>query len=275
MTSVSRRAFLGTSAIGAAVPLVSLAPVKTSLAAARSWMDGGLPPSFPSQDPDLARQIVGKSHANLDGVRELVTDRPALAKAAWDWGFGDWETALGAASHTGRRDIAELLIAHGARPDIFTFTMMGQVGVVRALCTANPGIQKLHGPHGITLLQHAINAGDAGNDVASYLRELGDADIGAPNTPIDSAAAAPYMGDYRPAVAPESVFHIQHHDRRNCLTFTRDDQPMRLLFCTGTNAFSPAGATAVSITFTMRDGLAEGLIIRDGSLFVEAARMTT
>ena len=47
-----------------------------------------------------------------------VTRPPAsaLACATLDWGFGDWETALGAASHVGRPEIAEYLIANGAEP---------------------------------------------------------------------------------------------------------------------------------------------------------------
>src|SRR5687768_11857671 len=80
-----------------------------------------LPAGFPSHDPSLAREVVGKSHFDYDTVKKLVEARPALAKVSWDWGFGDWESALGAASHVGRREIADLLIAHGARPDIFTF----------------------------------------------------------------------------------------------------------------------------------------------------------
>ena len=37
-------------------------------------------------------------------VKELVTTHPHLANAWWDWGFGDWESPLGAAAHTGRRN---------------------------------------------------------------------------------------------------------------------------------------------------------------------------
>jgi len=133
---------------------------------------------YPSHDPDLVRSMVGASHGRTERVRELLSRHPALAKAAWDWGFGDWETALGAASHTGQREIAELLIKHGARPNIFTFTMMGQIDVVRAIIHANPGIQRLHGPHGITLLSHAKAGGEQAATVAEYLMELGDADIG-------------------------------------------------------------------------------------------------
>lgn len=275
MNTVSRRAFLGTSAIGAAAPFVPLAAGRSTLAATRRWMDGGLPESFPSQDPQLAQKIVGLSHANIDGVRELVVNRPALAKAAWDWGFGDWETALGAASHVGRPDIAELLIANGARPDIFTFTMLGQVDVVRAICTANPGIQKLHGPHGITLLQHAMNAGDSASAVVSYLQELGDADTGQPHTPLEETNAQGYIGQYEPDIAPGVTFAVAYHDKRKTLTFTRDDRSVRILMNRGNHEFNPAGTPEVRITFEVQDGVAKSLTIRDGDLVVNASRRAT
>ena len=57
---------------------------------------------FPSHDPSTVRDVVAASHVRIDRVRELVEASPALAKAAWDWGFGDWESALGAASHRNR-----------------------------------------------------------------------------------------------------------------------------------------------------------------------------
>ena len=85
----------------------------------------GVPDAFPSHPPDLVREMVGVSHGKVARVRELLGQHPSLAKAGWDWGFGDWETALGAASHVGNREIAELLLAHGARPDLFTAAMLG------------------------------------------------------------------------------------------------------------------------------------------------------
>lgn len=51
--------------------------------------------------------VVSAAHSDLDKVKDLVGKRPELANAAWDWGFGDYETAIGAASHMGRRDITE------------------------------------------------------------------------------------------------------------------------------------------------------------------------
>ena len=107
-----------------------------------------LAPTFPSTDPELAMEIVRVSHFDLDRVAELLAEDRALALASWDWGFGDWESALGAASHMGRKDIAKLLIDHGARPNLFTWAMMDQVDAVRAVCAASPGIQSIRGQIG-------------------------------------------------------------------------------------------------------------------------------
>ncbi|MDZ4806037.1 MAG: hypothetical protein SGI90_14355 [Candidatus Eisenbacteria bacterium] len=120
-----RRRFLEMSAAGLwAVPTL----LSGSGAAMAQPADGPLPlsPGFPSHDPDLARGMVGASHGNVARVRELLAISGALSKASWDWGFGDWETALGAASHTGNREIAALLMENGARPDIFTLTRRQQ-----------------------------------------------------------------------------------------------------------------------------------------------------
>jgi hypothetical protein len=106
------------------------------------------PDAFPAQDPAIVREMVGVSHGNVARVRELLAARPALANAAWDWGYGDWESALGAASHVGNREIATMLIGAGARPSIFSAAMLGQLDVVRGFVAASPGIQKTRGPHG-------------------------------------------------------------------------------------------------------------------------------
>src|SRR5438128_475472 len=59
---------------------------------------------------ETVEAMVAKAHGDLDAVRELLDSEPSLANAAWDWGGGDWESALGAAAHMGRRDIAEPLL---------------------------------------------------------------------------------------------------------------------------------------------------------------------
>ena len=130
--SISRRGFLGRRA-GHAVcrsrPSPRLSPPRRHRAA-----------SFPSQDPDLVREIGRRRRTGTwPRVKELVSARPALARASWDWGFGDWETAIDAASHVGNRPIAEYLIANGARPTIYTAAMMGQLAIVKGWIESVPG----------------------------------------------------------------------------------------------------------------------------------------
>lgn len=123
-------------------------------------------------DSTLVQQFVANSHGNFERVKELLAQEPALVNAAWDWGGGDWESGLGAASHVGRRDIAEYLLAHGARIDIFAATMLGELAVVKALVAAFPGIIHVPGPHGIPLLVHAQMGGEQAKAVLEYLQSL-------------------------------------------------------------------------------------------------------
>ena len=113
--------------------------------------------------------MVSNAHGDLDFVREALVEDPTLANAAWDWGDGDWESALGAAGHMGRRDIAELLLAHGARLDIFVAAMLGELEIVGAMLTAHPEMRDAKGPHGISLLRHAEAGGEQAQAVVDLL----------------------------------------------------------------------------------------------------------
>src|SRR4026209_2941723 len=75
---------------------------------------------FPAQNPALVREAVGVSHRDLKRLQELVEHQPALARVSIDWGFGDWEACIDAASHVGNKPIADFLLANGARPTIFS-----------------------------------------------------------------------------------------------------------------------------------------------------------
>ena len=86
----------------------------------------------------LAQDFVIFGHYDLDMVKKLLEKEPAVLNATVDWGGGDWESALGGASHMGRRDIATFLIEKGARPDIFTAAMLGHLDVVKSLLTYHP-----------------------------------------------------------------------------------------------------------------------------------------
>jgi hypothetical protein len=120
-------------------------------------------------DPTQVQAFVGNAHGDLDAVRAALDAEPQLANAAWDWGGGDWESALGAAAHMGRRDIGELLLEHGARLDLFAAAMLGDVEVVRAILAAHPQMRTAPGPHGIPLRAHAEAGGDQARPVLELL----------------------------------------------------------------------------------------------------------
>src|SRR5207248_1484766 len=79
----------------------------------------------PHANRRLVQDFVIYGHSDLPMTRKLLEREPALLNAAMDWGAGDWETALGGASHMGRRDIAGYLLEQGARIDLFCAAMMG------------------------------------------------------------------------------------------------------------------------------------------------------
>jgi hypothetical protein len=111
-----------------------------------------------------------KSHGDLETVTRLLEEEPALVNCAWDWGGGDWETGLGAASHVGHREIALFLLDHGARMDIFAAAMLGESEIVQTMLASTPGARDALGPHGIPLVKHAEAGGEQASDVLALLQ---------------------------------------------------------------------------------------------------------
>jgi hypothetical protein len=268
---VSRRALLvstvGLGLDSAAARLFGPLPARAAApAGARAVHD-----AFPSQDPQEVRAVVLAAHRDLDEVRRRVEARPALAKSAWDWGFGDWESALGAASHMGRRDIAELLMAHGARPDLFTAAMLGQLEVVRSWVESSPGVQGIRGPHGITLLAHARAGGAAAAAVADWLEEKGGADPPLATVPLDADDRARLTGFY--AFGPGDADRLEVYESRERLMIRRGDRIGRVMRPLGEGVFFPAGADAVRIRFSPAGQKASALTVHDPGPVLEARRI--
>ena len=124
----------------------------------------------PALEPELVHEFVLKSHGDLETVKRLLDEASALVNCAWDWGGGDWETGLGAASHVGRRDIALFLLDHGARMDIFAAAMLGETEIVQAMLASTPGARDALGPHGIPLVKHAEAGGEQAGEVFALLQ---------------------------------------------------------------------------------------------------------
>ncbi|MFY9580004.1 MAG: hypothetical protein WAQ33_11815 [Gaiellaceae bacterium] len=124
----------------------------------------------PPLDKELTDEFVLRAHGDLDYIELHLAEEPQLANASRDWGGGDWETALGAAAHMGRRDIALLLLDAGARMDIFAAAMLGETEIVIAMLTARPELATARGPHGIPLVAHAEAGGDEARGVFDLLQ---------------------------------------------------------------------------------------------------------
>lgn len=235
---------------------------------------------FPSYPPELVREMVTVAHFDLKRVKKLVEDHTSLAKAAWDWGFGDWETALGAASHMGNRQIAEYLIAQGARPSVFSAAMLDQLDVVKAFVAAQPGVQRIRGPHGISLLAHARMGGEAAKSTFQFLQSLGDADTDPPVS-LSEAEAVSLVGTYVFGQGATQQVEVnadlkmyansKMYTHAPQLNWTRTGTMTRSLFYLGGHTFYPAGAPSVRIRFTEDDGFVL-MTVSDAEQVVTARR---
>ena len=139
----------------------------------RAFAQGpAVPPRPDPLPPDLVRRFVQAAHADIESTRQLLDGEPRLIRATWDWGGGDFETALGGAAHMGRRDIALLLLGRGATLDLFAAAMLGQLPIVRAALEASPTLARVPGPHGIPLVAHAKAGGAAAAETLEYIRQV-------------------------------------------------------------------------------------------------------
>lgn len=283
----SRRTLVKSSAFGllaVALPNVLFAR-KFSATNEVSAQDSPLFHRYPSIDDALVAEIVGASHFNFDRVKELVEHRPELARATWDWAFGDWETALGAASHVGRRDIAQLLIRHGARPDLFTFAMFGQYEVIKAAIEASPGIEAMEGPHGISLLSHA-QAGmrtdygitlteaelEASQQLITYLTGLGTADPKATNMELTAEAMTKYLGDYRYGEGETDGFTVKLN-MRNQLSLGKLGKGGGSLYQKAPYVFTYNGTSSVEIRFAVENDRVLSLTVVEPDLTLKALKV--
>jgi hypothetical protein len=259
--SLSRRVFFSLAPLA---PLLVPAQARSQNAPAAATPD-----VFPAHEPATVQEMVTVAHSNVSRVRELLSNRPALANAGWDWGFGDWETPLGAAAHVGNHEIATLLLTAGARPSIFSAAMLGQVDVVRAFVAASPGIQRTRGPHGITLLAHA-RAGKAA-DVVAFLESIQDANLAYRNEPLDDAARAACIGEY--GFGPGATQRLTvTATSRGSLQIRREGAFDRALFHLGGLVFHPMGAEAARIRFTPGTP-SPSVAVEDGTQLITARRL--
>jgi hypothetical protein len=173
-TALTRKRFLRYGLLAAATAfggtrLIGQSPSPLNSPAAAPVISDRPPPI----ETGLVKQFVIAGHGQLDKVKEMVSAQPALINATWDWGGGDFETALGGASHMGRADIARFLLEHNARMDLFAAAMLGRLDIIKVAATAFPNIVRVPGPHKIPLIAHAEKGGAEAVAVVEFLKTLG------------------------------------------------------------------------------------------------------
>jgi hypothetical protein len=144
--------------------------------------------------------------------------------------------------------------------------MMGNLDAVKAFVAVQPGVQRIAGPHSISLLAHAKAGGPAAAAVYEYLERLGDA--GGPATAeISDEEKAALAGSYAYGSDPSERITIAID--KGIVMFSKPGMPFgRQLFHVGQRAFFPAGASAVRIRFAERT-----VTVEDGDLTLRATKL--
>jgi hypothetical protein len=136
--AMTRKEFLATSLV---VPGMLTASRLTAAEAADAGVTpetGRGPGRGPRQPLGRVLEFVQAGHGDLAKVQGMLAADPALVHARWDWGDGDWESALEGAAHMGRADIVRHLLVSGARVDILTAAMLGDAATVGSLVKLEP-----------------------------------------------------------------------------------------------------------------------------------------
>ncbi len=283
---MDRRKVIKNSALGllglSVSSLVSANTGKTN-GILNSEISSEVPKYWPNIDPEVVGTVVGKSHSDLEAVKNLVEKRPELARAVWEWRFGDFESAIGAASHVGRRDIALYLMSKGARPSIFTFAMLGNYEVVKSIIELHSGIQKTLGPHGISLLNHAYAGERMKGDMTQkqndnlrrtidYLEGLGDAD-GEKYEKMPEEAQKKYVGDYKYGDGEKDGFTVAVNMQKR-LSLARIGGFGGSIYYLGNGSFMYNGAPSVKVRFNLKDNVVTSLLVNDPELEVTAIKVS-
>jgi len=174
----------------AAKPAPPAGPIESPFE--RDYDPPGFKPSWrkPQVNRTLAQDFVIFAHSDLEMTQKLLEREPGLIHASIDWGGGDWETALGGASHMGRHDIVAFLLSKGARIDLFCAAMQGQLEAVKAFLALEPGLIDAKGPHGFSLHFHAQVGGEKAKETLEFLQSIRQVEL----KPIPFLNAKPGAG---------------------------------------------------------------------------------
>ncbi|MDB5232690.1 MAG: ankyrin repeat protein [Chitinophagaceae bacterium] len=126
----------------------------------------------PALKPELVKEFVIAGHSNLEKTQTMLAAEPGLLNVCWDWGGGDFETALEGAGHVGTKEVALFLLSQGARINVFCAAMLGQLEIVKHVLALKPALKESKGPHGLQLIHHAKKGGEEAKQVLEYLQSI-------------------------------------------------------------------------------------------------------
>jgi hypothetical protein len=155
--------------------------------------------------------------------------------------------------------------------------MLGQLEVVKAFMIAQPHVQRIRGPHSISLLAHAKAGGEAARPVFEFLQSLGDADA-EPPAPLSDKEIAGLAGTYvfGLGVSQQIELTVDQHQGVSSmyspLTWVRKGTMGRPLVHLGDLAFYPAGAPGVRIRFAEDNKGSLVMTVHDPELVLTARR---
>jgi len=163
--------------VAPAVPTAPSGPVESPFE--RDYDAPSFKPSWkkPQINRLLAQDFIIFAHSDLEMTKKLLERELGLINASIDWGGGDWETALGGASHMGRHEIVEFLLSRGARIDLFCAAMQGQTDAIRSFLTLQPSLIDAKGPHGFGLHFHAQVGGEKSKETLDYLQSVKEIEL--------------------------------------------------------------------------------------------------
>src|SRR2546427_9224135 len=102
--------------------------------------------------PELIRDFVIAGHMDLEKVKRMYEEHPALLNAAHLWKESDHETAVQAAAQMGNVAVAEYLLSNVAPLEICTAAMLGRTEDVKRLRSRDPKALGAPGVLGVPLL---------------------------------------------------------------------------------------------------------------------------
>jgi hypothetical protein len=148
--------------------------------------------------------------------------------------------------------------------------MLGQVDVVKAFIAATPGLQKIRGPHSLSLMVHAKAGGPPAAAVVAYLESIGDAALPVTDEPLTDEERAMLVGRYVFGDRPRDSFIVDAKPGQ--VSITRVGVSTRMVRHVGQLAFFPVGAPSVRLRFERGGGAITALTLHDPDLVIRATR---